>query len=83
MMMLQVRAKPRSENMSISCYLLHLRSTSAPRASHGASLSEGFLERKVSRFKLRAGLGQDLLRNLVWNGEADPQMLSFNGESQI
>ena len=76
-MMLQVRAKPRSANISISYYLLHLRSTSAPRAGDGASLSGGFLERRVSHFKLRAGLGQDLLRSLVWNGEADPQSHLF------
>ena len=44
----------RIENLKIPYYLLDLSPTSAPRAGDGTSLSEGFLERNVFHFKLRA-----------------------------
>ena len=42
-----------------------------------ARLSEGFLERNVANFKVRAGLGQALLRSLTWNGEVDRESHLF------
>ena len=76
-MMLQVRARPRKENRSRPHYLLHLRSTSAPPAGEPASLSGCFLESEIFHLKLRAGLGHDLLRSLMFNDEVDPQSHLF------
>ena len=42
-----------------------------------ASLSEGFLERDVFHVRVWAGLGQDLLRSLVLNGEVDRESHLF------
>ena len=42
-----------------------------------ASLSEGFLERYVFHVRVWVGLGQDLLRNLVLNGEVDGESHLF------
>ena len=42
-----------------------------------ARLSEGFLERNVFHFRVRAGLGQVLLRSLTSNGEVDRESHLF------
>ena len=42
-----------------------------------ARLSEGFLKRNVFHFRVRAGLGQALLRSLTSNGEVDRESHLF------
>ena len=42
-----------------------------------ARLSEEILERNVFEFRVWVGLGQDLLRNLVLNGEVDRESHLF------
>ena len=67
----------RIENLRSVHYLLYLSHTSAPAAGDVVRLSEEILERNVFEFRVWVGLGQDLLRSLVLNGEVDRESHLF------